>query len=113
MENLVDGIVLACQHDAAIGQILNIGSGSETSIRDLIEQIHDLTGRKSELQIGVLPDRPTEIWRMVADSEKAKSLIGWTPKIDLTEGLTRTVEWYRSFLSTYVGASSPLAVLGR
>lgn len=113
VENLVDGIALACHHESAVGQILNIGSGTETSIRDLIVQIHELTDKKSELQIGALPNRPTEIWRMVADSNRARRLIGWTPKVDLTEGLAQTVEWYRRFLATYSGLSSPLAALGR
>tara|TARA_B100001123_G_scaffold434752_1_gene561886 strand:+ start:17761 stop:18771 length:1011 start_codon:yes stop_codon:yes gene_type:complete len=112
VENLVDGILLVCQEDAAVGQILNLGSEVETSIRDLITTIHELTESQSELQIGVLPTRPTEIWRMVSDSTRAREVIGWSPNIDLIEGLEKTIEWYRSFLSTYTGTDSPLASLG-
>ena len=95
-----------------MGQILNLGSEVETSIRDLITTIHELTESQSELQIGVLPTRPTEIWRMVSDSTRAREVIGWSPNIDLIEGLEKTIEWYRSFLSTYTGPDSPLASLG-
>lgn len=101
VENLIDGMVLGATHDNAVGQVLNIGGAEEISIRDAIETIHKATESKSELQFGTLPARPTEILRMKADSRKAESLIGWTPKVNFLDGLERTVDWYKSFKATF------------
>jgi nucleoside-diphosphate-sugar epimerase len=108
VENLIDGILLAATEPKAIGEIFNIGSGDEIPIRDLILKIHALTGSSSELQIGALPFRPTEIWRMAADSSKASALLGWEPRVGLDEGLELTVAWYRKFVEVYCQPDSPL-----
>ncbi len=106
VENLIDGIILAAESDKSIGQVINIGCGQEISIRDLILKIHKLTESTSELQIGKLSYRPTEIWRMFADDTKARNLLDWQPKISFDEGLERTIDWYRHFLEVYKGNSS-------
>lgn len=109
--NLVDGFVLAGESDKALGQIINLGSGREISIKDLILTIHKETKSSSELKIGVLKYRPTEIWRMVAANERAKALLNWTPKISFEEGLRRTIKWYKKFLEQYGDKNSPLGAL--
>ena len=108
VENLIDGLVLAASEPKAVGEIINIGSGSDISIRDLILKIHALTKSSSELRFGALPYRPTEIWRMAADSRKAAALLGWEPRVDLDEGLELTVDWYRRFVDVYCRPESAL-----
>jgi UDP-glucuronate decarboxylase len=54
-----------------------------------------LTETKSELRIGALPYRPTEIWRMRGDNTRAKELLGWQPNTSLEDGLRKTIEWFR------------------
>ena len=68
------------------------------AIRDLARTIAELTKSKSKLEIGALPERPNEIRRLVGDNSRAKKTFGWTPKVNLQEGLKRTVEWFRSYL---------------
>jgi len=108
VENLVDGVVMASLEAKCIGEVINIGSGEEITIKDLILTIHRLTNSTSELQIGALPYRPTEIWRMMADSKKANELIGWKPAISFEEGLSRTIEWYKKYIEVYVSSNSAL-----
>ncbi len=108
VSNLVDGMLLAATKDKAIGQVINIGCGQEVAIRDLVKKIHELTESKSELLIGGLPYRPTEIWRMCADNKKAREMLGWSPKISLDEGLKKTIKWYREYLQQYHGKESVL-----
>jgi len=103
VENLVDGFLLAAVNEATIGEVINVGSGEEISIRDLITKIHAMTGEKSELHIGALENRPTEIWRMYADRSRAKEILGWEPKVSFEEGLHRTISWYERFLETFKG----------
>jgi UDP-glucose 4-epimerase len=106
--NLIDGVLLAATEPRAVGDVINLGSGQEISIRDLILRIHALTGSQSALEIGALPYRPTEIWRMAADSRKAADVLGWQPTVGFEEGLERTVAWYRKFVQVYCNPDSAL-----
>lgn len=111
VENLVDGFVLAGERDEAIGQFFNVGSGMEISIRELILEIHRQTGERSELHIGALENRPTEIWRMFAANQRAYDLLGWKPRVDFKEGMRRTIAWYQEFLAQFSDSKSPLKKL--
>jgi UDP-glucose 4-epimerase len=97
--NLVDGLLAAAAREGAIEGPVNLASGEEVAIRDLVKKIAALTDTKSSIEIGALEYRPTEIWRMFADSTRARTLFGWTPRVGLDEGLRRTVEWYRQYLA--------------
>ncbi len=108
VENLVDGFILAATREAALGQVINIGAGEETSIRDLLHLIHQLTDSTSELQIGALPHRPTEIWRMCADATRARDLLGWEPRVRLAEGLERTIAWHRDYMDVFENPAGAL-----
>lgn len=95
VENLVDGFVAAANHDGVIEGAINVAAGEEVTIRDLVERIAALTETRSQLEIGAIPYRPNEIWRMRADNQLARQVLGWTPKVSLEEGLRRTVQWFR------------------
>jgi len=109
--NLVDGFVLAGEREEAIGETINMGSGEEIAIRDLIRLIHSLTESESELHIGALELRPTEIWRMFAANDKVRDILGWTPKVCFEKGLRITIEWYREFLAEFADIDSNLCKL--
>ncbi len=109
--NLVDGMLLAGERDEAVGETINVGSGGEIAICDLIRLIHSLTDSESELHIGALELRPTEIWRMFAANDRARELLGWAPKVSFEEGLRITIEWYREFIDQFSSANSRLSGL--
>jgi len=111
VENLVDGFVLAAKKEEALGRVFNLGCGYEISIRDLIERIHEETESTSELRIGAMPYRPTEIWRMVSDNNVARTLLGWEPRVSFDEGLRRTVAWYGRFRREFEDSMSSLRSL--
>jgi len=98
VSNIVDGLVLAAQHKDPVEGPINLASGVEVPIRDVVKKIADLTGTKSKVEIGALPYRPTEIWRMFADRKRAETILGWQPKISLDEGLKITTEWFREYV---------------
>ena len=62
-------------------------------IKDLAKTIHQFTNSKSDLQIGALKNRPTEIWRMCADNSRSKTIFDWQPDILFEDGLKITIEW--------------------
>ncbi|MFQ5801321.1 MAG: GDP-mannose 4,6-dehydratase [Candidatus Methylomirabilales bacterium] len=112
VENLVDGFIVAGIRAGIEGEVINLGSGVELSIRELVAKIHALTSSRSRLRIGDLPYRPGEITRMVADSCKAERLLGWSPRVDLDKGLELTIEWYRRFLAEFADPASAFCQLG-
>jgi UDP-glucose 4-epimerase len=106
VENLVDGFLLAATKEEAIGQIINLGSGEEIAIKDLTGKIHTMTGSQSRVEIGALPHRPTEIWKMCAANQTAQEILGWTPKITFDEGLEKTIDWFRQYKEVFEQSSS-------
>lgn len=107
VDNIVDGFIAAAT-GASYDGVVNLGCGEEIAIRDLVQRIHDATESSSELCIGALPTRPTEIWRMSADATRAQEALGWTPAVSFDDGLARTIEWYRRYLAVYSDAQSAL-----
>jgi len=101
------------ESEAAVGEVINIGTGCEIPIRILVEKIHKLTDSRSRLRIGKIPYRPTEIWRMAAKNKKAKELLGWSPKVSFDYGLLKTIAWYRKFNYLFSDLNSPLYRLCR
>lgn len=96
VSDLVDGIVrlMGVEHHLPV----NLGNPQEKTVRELAEIIKELTGSKSEITARPLPvDDPR---RRLPDISKAKNLLGWTPKKDLVEGLSETIEWYRKELES-------------
>ncbi|HOO78209.1 MAG TPA: GDP-mannose 4,6-dehydratase [bacterium] len=112
VENLVDGIIAAGAEPRAVGEVVNLGSGRDIAIRDLVKRIHSLSGSSSALEIGALPHRPTEIWKMAAANRKAASILNWKPKVSFEEGLKITIEWYREYLEVFENPASKLIRLG-
>jgi UDP-glucose 4-epimerase len=93
--NLTDGMILAAQHTERIDGPINVAGGEEVPIRDLVRKIVDLTKSRSPVEIGALPYRPNEIWRMRGDATRARQALGWKPAVSLDEGLRITVEWFQ------------------
>lgn len=101
--NTVDGFLAAAIAPAAIGQTINLGSGREISIGDLVL----LIGKLMDCPMPVAQDdqrlRPekSEVERLLADNTLARTLLGWEPQVTLEEGLTCTIEWLRSNQDKY------------
>lgn len=111
VNNIVDALVLAGEKEEAIGNVINVGAGEEISIRELLIRIHELTNSSSDLQIGALPYRPTEIWRMRADNSRALSCLGWQPVVSLEDGLRHTIEWFKHYIAEFNDRNSRLHAL--
>ncbi len=85
------------QSDAAIGQVINAGSGSAVTIGELAREILDLVGKDVPLvldQERVRPDK-SEVMQLVADNDKLRQLTGWEPHTPLRQGLIQTIEFVR------------------
>jgi NAD dependent epimerase/dehydratase len=80
---------------AAEGQVVNIGSGEEWSIRQVVDMLSEIVGRKIEIETEPERIRPekSEVNRLLADNRKIARLTGWKSQVPFRKGLERTVEW--------------------
>jgi dTDP-glucose 4,6-dehydratase len=97
------GFVAVAASDQAVGEVVNVGSGSEVSIRDVVRIAGEVVGCELSVRADDRRVRPTasEVTRLHSDSSKAQRLAGWKPEVSLEEGLRRTADWIREHLAEY------------
>lgn len=92
VQDAADGIVLAAAHYDG-EEPVNLGSGSEISIRDLVDMIAQLMGFKGEIVFDA--SKPDGQPRRCLDTSRARQYFGFDARTSLKEGLTQTIAWYR------------------
>jgi nucleoside-diphosphate-sugar epimerase len=92
VQDIVEAVFAALASPAAKGEVINIGSGQPVSIREMIEAVRKLVGQGVPL-FGKIAYRRGENMELYADISKAKSLLHWEPKVTLTAGLKKTIQW--------------------
>lgn len=92
VSDLVDGIVKLFESDIKIP--VNIGNPVERTILEFAETANRLCGGKSTFTH--LPDRPDDPRRRCPDITRARTMLGWEPKVALEEGLKKTIEFFRT-----------------
>jgi nucleoside-diphosphate-sugar epimerase len=99
IDDIVDAIVLAMSRVEAIGQSFNVGNPRSTVT---IYQLAHLVIRLAQSQSKVVsvPWDSADVELRVPDIHKAEKLLGYRPKVELEEGLERTIEWYRQKLQS-------------
>jgi len=95
VDDMVDAVLLALEHEAAVGQTFNIGNARSTvTIYDLARRIHRLAGASGEIVFQ--PLHYTDVEMRIPNVEKARRVLGFEPRVELDEGLARTIAWYRA-----------------
>ena len=91
VEDMARGLI-ACALKGEVGEVYNLATGKETSIRELANLINEFTGNKTPLDL-----KPARDWdrsgKRFASTEKALKELGFEAKINIREGVRRTVEW--------------------
>ncbi len=103
VEDTVEGFIRIAECDAAIGEVVNVGSGQEIGIGDLARTILELLGTDKPIVTEAQRVRPqgSEVDRLCADPQKARRLLGWQPRHTLRDGLVRTIAWMEQNLARY------------
>jgi len=91
VSDLVEGLWLLMQHGDE--QPMNLGNPQEMTLLDLAKQIIRLAGSRSEIIFRPLPEDDPKIRQ--PDITRARTVLGWQPRVDIDEGLQRTLEWFR------------------
>lgn len=94
----VDGFVRAAESDAALGQVVQLGTGRDVSIGELAKIAMQALGREVPVVCEAERLRPdaSEVMVLQSSPALARALFGWEPKVALEEGLRLTAEWLRA-----------------
>jgi UDP-glucose 4-epimerase len=96
LDDAIDGIIEAIERfHYTRNNTFNIASGKGTKLLYVAEKIRELLRKKNSIIIN--NERLGEVKEFTADIEKAKRILGFEPKIELDQGLEKTVEWYQKF----------------
>jgi UDP-glucose 4-epimerase len=94
VDDMVEGLLLALEHPAAVGESFNIGNPrSAVTIFDLAQRIKRLSGCDGEIVFQ--PLHYTDVELRIPNAAKARELLGFEANIELDDGLARTIDWYR------------------
>ena len=97
VDDMVEALLLALEHPDAVGESFNIGNArSAVTIYDLAQRIKRLTECPGELVFR--PLHYTDVELRIPNVDKARQLLGFEAKVELDEGLARTIAWYREKL---------------
>jgi nucleoside-diphosphate-sugar epimerase len=91
--NIVDGVLRACEAPAAPGEAINVACGTRISLNQLLRTMNRIVGTR--LEAIYQDERAGDVKDSQADISKATALLGYTPTVDLEEGLRSTLAWCR------------------
>ena len=99
VDDIIRGTILAMGNPKAVGEIFNIGNYEELSVIDTAKLIHQIANTGKKLKIKYIPCEKIfgtykDIKRRVPDLKKAKDILGYTPKIKLSDGISRMIKEY-------------------
>jgi len=97
IDDFIDGVLLSIENEKSIGNVYNIGNPKGTvTILHLAKLIIDIC--KSDSDIEFIPKNYTDVELRIPSIEKARKELGFNPKIDLEQGIRKTVEWYEKII---------------
>lgn len=95
--DLVEGTILAMENENAVGELINIGNDEELSVLDTAKLIHQIANTGNQLKIKFVPmsdvfGKYKDIQRRIPDLQKAKRILGYSPKVKLRDAIKLTLE---------------------
>lgn len=103
IEDIIDAFDLAMKRRITPGEIINIGSGKQHSVGEIVGKVMEISGSKSKVEWGAVKKqaRFIEPKRLEGDISKAYKVLNWKPRYDLEQGLNKTVDWFKENQKLY------------
>jgi dTDP-glucose 4,6-dehydratase len=103
VRDTANGFMCVAEADNVLGQEVNLGNDNTIRIGDLVEKIFGIIGKHPKVVTDAKRVRPdkSEVMKLWASNQRAKTMIGWEPRISLDEGLKLTIEWISAHLDLY------------
>jgi len=95
IENVVAANLSAASATGAAGKVINVANGARVTLNELLAVLKDLTG-KQDVTAEYLEARVGDVRHSLADITMARDLLGYESKVDLREGLKRTIDWWKT-----------------
>ncbi len=96
VDDVVDALLQFSTLSKMRGEVINLGSGSETTLEQVVREVLDLCQSTSEVHWGAMTARQWDSNRWVSDPARADALLGWKARHSLSQGLARTAEWMKT-----------------
>ena len=94
IDDMIEGLMLAMFSDKTKGEVINLGNPDERKISVLATIIKDIINSQSDVVFEDLPEDDPKVRK--PDISKAEKLLGWSPKVDIEQGVRKTVEYFKS-----------------
>jgi nucleoside-diphosphate-sugar epimerase len=95
IDNVVDANLKAASVNSGFGSVINIANGERITLNQLLEELKAITG-KSNVTADYQTARVGDVRHSLADISRARELLGYQPGTGLTEGLRRTIDWWKT-----------------
>ena len=95
IENVVGANLRAASAPKAAGKVINVANGERITLNELLNELKELTGR-ADVTAEYLEPRIGDVRHSLADNTMARELLGYECKVDLREGLQRTLDWWKT-----------------
>jgi nucleoside-diphosphate-sugar epimerase len=92
--NAVEANLLAAESTKAVGQVINVANGRQTSLNELLSALKKVTGRDAA-EVEYRDERVGDVRHSLADITRARHLLGYEPRVGLEEGLQKTLDWWK------------------
>lgn len=92
--NVVDANLKAAETSKGIGSIINVANGERISLKELLKEVQELTG-KTAVSVDFRPPRAGDVLHSLADISRAREFLDFTPRVGLREGLQLTIDWWK------------------
>jgi UDP-glucose 4-epimerase len=86
--------LLAAESARAVGHVINVANGRQTSLNELLSILKGITGR-GELETDYREPRAGDVRHSLADITRARDLLGYEPRVGMEEGLQKTIDWWK------------------
>jgi dolichol-phosphate mannosyltransferase len=96
VEDVVEAYLQVGQLSLHRGEIFNIGTGVQSTMRDVVRAVLKATGTSVKAHWGGMPARNWDAETWLADATKVRRILKWNAKTSLCDGIKKTAEWYRS-----------------
>ncbi|MED0939801.1 NAD(P)-dependent oxidoreductase [Bacillus mobilis] len=102
IENIIDACILAVENTTVQNDIFNIGSGNIYPLKHYVELLFKHLNTNSRPNYGAISSRTNERWIPEADVHKIKESLSWEPRINIEEGIIKTINWYKNNTHLYL-----------
>lgn len=99
----VEGLARCAEAEDVVGEVINLGTGREHAVREVVDLVFAAVGRELPVEVAEERLRPpdSEVDRLCASVDKARTRLGWEAKVPFEEGLRRTIDWLAESLDAY------------